>query len=345
MLMLACILHEYAFADSLAFSRNARTNELIQSSLTVKGLAHACLTIHQIPDSLPCNPAFIPLIQKSGLGAALLISNGYSNYESVQSLLGGDLTQETVNRLFGPDRILQIEAGADINFISPYLAGRFIPKSIKGFSAVRNEANPIAEVSLFEESGFAFQSGYQLSESWFVGAQLRTLERKFIRKQFQITELATPQGKDLLKAKEQTAFFVDPAISYIATDFHKLTLSFMLYNLGSAKPVAEEINEPVQAQFGLGISPPLRWGKLQLGLDYRQIAENASDEEHLHLGALYTYGAMNISMGIDKQGASVGIFYLLDKVNAGILYSSTRLLKPDEEFYTQTVYLQVGWQI
>lgn len=49
--------------------------------------------------------------------------------------------------------------------------------------------------------------------------------------------------------------------------------------------------------------------------------------------------------GIDSNGISGGVFYGLDKINAGIVYSTTQLVNEGESFYTQTVYAQLGWQL
>ena len=54
---------------------------------------------------------------------------------------------------------------------------------------------------------------------------------------------------------------------------------------------------------------------------------------------------MNLSAGIDTYGISAGIFYSLEQINAGVMFSSTKITNEDEEFFTQTVYVQLGWQI
>src|SRR5690606_415201 len=107
-----------AKADDLAFSRNARTFETQQSTLTMKGVGHACLTMVLIPDGLPCNPALTPFTEKPKLGVEILLSYGYSGISKVRKGLKGTVDGELVNPLFGEGRILQIEASVELNFLS-----------------------------------------------------------------------------------------------------------------------------------------------------------------------------------------------------------------------------------
>lgn len=334
-----------AAAEELAFSRNARTFETQQSSLVVKGLAHACLTMLSIPDGLLCNPAHTPLNTKSKLGVELLLSNGYANLENLQKLLAGKVTQELADTLFLDGQIIQIEANTEINFQSKYLSGRYTPLTVKGFSVVRNEADPDVELYAVEEKGFAFQSGLELFKDFYAGVQTRFVSRKFIRQRFKLTQLGTEAGKDLLKPKEQNATYIEPGLTYILAKTWRPRISVFVANLGSVSKEYEELKSPVETQFGFGFSPPLRWGELDLSLEYRSMNYEETDLERLRAGALYHFGSMYLSGGVDSNGISGGIYYSLDTVNAGILYSTTRFINQEESFFAQTVYVQLGWQI
>lgn len=336
---------EALYAQSLAFSRNARTFETVNASLVQKSLAHACLSLIQNPDGLPCNPANVPMSKKPRLGIDILLSNGYSALNNVRELIKGDIDQELVDKLFEERKILQIEASSQINFQSAYFNARYSPLSVTGFSVVRNEANPEVEISVIEESGFLFQSGYELLGGFYVGAQLRFVERKFIEKQFRLVELGTPAGKDLLKPQKQSATYIEPGITWIIAESWKPRISLFMANLGFESERYEELGIQPDPQVGLGLSPPVRWGSLELTLDYKSLTYNEPDIEKFRLGGLYQFGAMNLSGGIDANGVSGGIYYSIEQVNAGVMYSTTRLTNQDEEYFTQTVYVQLGWKI
>lgn len=336
---------EISEASSLAFSRNARTFETQHSSLVMKGLANACLTLENIPDALPCNPAMTPLNQRPKLGLELQLSNGYAALNNVQKLLNDNLSQEVIDSTFSDGKIIQIEANADIRFQSKYLNGVYSPFSVKGFSVVRNEANPDVEISAIQENGFHFQSGYELFPNFYTGLQIRALNRKLIKQRFKLAALATQAGKDLLKPKEQNVTFIEPGLSYFFKNEWASRVSLLVVNSGFFSERFDEMKEPVEAQFGVGISPPLSWGKLDLTLDYRSMTYEEEDLKKFRLGALYHFGSMYLMGGIDSNGISGGVFSGIDKFDAGILFSTTQLVNEGESFYTQTVYVQLGWQI
>lgn len=298
-----------------------------------------------IPDGLPCNPAYTPMNTKPSLGAEILLSNGYSSLENMRKLLDSQLTQDLADTLFSKGKIIQIESNIDINFRSKYLSGQYSPTSIKGFSVIRNEANPDVDLYAVEEKGFNFQSGYEIFNNFYAGAQVRFVDRKFIRKQFKLVSLGTQEGKDLLKPKEQKATYIEPAISWTFAKAWKPRVSIMVVNLGTVSETHDELKSPMEPQVGFGFSPPVYWGDLDISIEYRSMNYDESDFDKLHIGSLYRFGSMFLTGGIDTNGISSGVYYSLDKLNAGIMYSTTRFVNDNEDFFTQTVYMQLGWQI
>jgi hypothetical protein len=208
----------------------------------------------------------------------------------------------------------------------------------------RNQANPEVELSIIEEQGFTFQSGLKAVDNLYIGLQARLFERKFIRKRFKLLELATPESQDLLIPKKQTATYLEPGMSYFFKHKWKPRISLFVANLGSVSKTYEDLPAPMEAQFGFGITPPLYWGTLDLSLDYRSMSYDEDNFEKLRLSSLYHFGSMYLSGGIDSNGASGGIFYGLANFNSGITFSTTRFTSNDE-FFTQAVYVQLGWQI
>ncbi len=332
---------------SLSSSKNARTFFQGYSSLLEKSLAHSCLGLTDIADSLPCNPATVPLITKSDLSAEGLVSNGYQAVKSTRSLLSGDITQESVDTLFKGSSQIQIEGNSDVHFKSPHLTGRYVPLSIKGLSVVRNIANPEAQIQAIQESGFKFQSGYKWSKNFYFGLQVQFLERKYINKQFLLVELATAAGKNLLIPQKQSVTTFEPGLYYkFSNTFLKPAISLLIANGGFYQPFDKEINLPTEAQFGFAISPPIYWGEFNLTLDYKTLSvEDKELSDKIHSGFLYKFGSLNLAGGLNTHGASSGVFYSIEKINAGILYSTSRTSLEKEDIYSQTVYIQVGWQI
>lgn len=332
--------------SELAFSSNSRTFEDINSSLVVKGLAHACLTQSNIPDQLLCNPALTPLNKKAGLSAELLLSNGYSNLQSIRSLLSGNFDETTADTFFTKDKVIQIDAGININFYSKFLNGQFNPMSIKAFSVVRNEANPDIDFYSVEESGFTFQSGYEIYEDFFLGLQTRLLDRKYIKSRFKLTALGTQEGREALTPKKQNIILLEPGFSWYSKLDWKPRFSIFLANSGFYNTDDESLKKPLDLQFGFGLTPEAWWGDWDLNLDFKSLSYNEKEwYEKIHLGSLYKFGSMYLTSGVDANGISCGVFYGLDKFNAGVLYSTTKYIKDNDNYFTQTVYVQIGWQI
>lgn len=330
----------------LAFSRNSRTFETTNSSLFVKGLAHACLGQLDFPDSLPCNPAVTALNKKASLNAELLLSNGYSNLQSVRSLLSGQYSQDLIDTFFSKDKVIQIEASVNINFVSRYFNAQYEPLSVKAFSVVRNEANPEIDFYSVEEQGFTFQSGHVIFDNFYLGLQTRFLDRKYIKNRFKLTTLATQAGRDALAPKKQTITFLEPGALWQFDHEWKPRLSLLLANAGFFSTDDSAFKDPVELQAGFAVSPPAYWGEMDINLDYKNLSyEEKEWWEKFRLGFLYKFGTMYFTSGIDPNGISSGIFYGLDKFNAGVLYSTTRYIKDNDNYYTQTVYVQLGWQI
>lgn len=309
-------------------------------------MAHSCLAIKNIPDGMPCNPANVPLQKKPKLGLELLLSNGYSSLNNVRKLIKGEISDDLVNTLFSEGKIIQIEANAELDFQSNLINARYTPLTVKGLSVVRNEANPDVELSFMEEKGFMFQSGIETFNNLFLGAQVRFVERKFIRQQFKLISLGTTAGRDALKAKEQSATYFEPGMTWIMAKSWQPRFSMLVANLGSVSQEYSELQVPVDFQFAFGISPPVKWGDVELSIEYKSLTyQEKTDLEKIRFGGSYNFGAMNLVGGIDVNGLSGGIFYALDQIDAGVLFSTTKITNEDEDFFTQTVYVQLGWRI
>ncbi len=330
----------------LAFSRNSRTFETVNSSLFIKGLAHACLAQIDVPDALPCNPAVTPFNKKASLNAEFLLSNGYSNLQSVRSLMSSEYSQELIDTFFSKDKVIQIEAGVNINFLSKFLNAQYNPLSVKAYSVVRNEANPDIDFYSVEEQGFNFQSGFKMTDNLSLGLQTRFLDRKFIKQRFKLTVLGTQAGRDALQAKKQNVIFVEPGLFWQMDYQWKPRLSLLVANSGFFSTDDTTFKDPAEAQLGFAFSPPVYWGDVDINIDYKSLSydENLWWEK-IRLGVLYKYGSMHFTSGVDANGISSGILYGLDKINAGVLYSTTKYIKDNDNYYTQTVYVQLGWQI
>lgn len=302
------------------------------------------MTVQNIPDSLPCNPALLPLASKPRLAVQGMISNGYATLDRARRLLSGQIDQKTIDDLFSEARVLQIEGNAEIDMVTPHLAAAYTPVNVKHFSVVRNEANPDIEISAVEERSFVLQTGWHLGHRLYVGITGKTLSRRFVKNRLQLVDLGTDEGKDSLKPRTQSAVLFTPSVTYFFPGAWKPRVAVMVANLGSAHG-DDELAEPVDVQGGTGVTIPLGWAEIDLGLDYRSLSYEEGPGDRFHLGGVLRFGAMSLLGGVDSYGFSGGVFYGLDQINADILFSTTQSPWSPGDYYANTVYLQAGWQI
>lgn len=330
--------------SSLGFSRNARTNENVISFLLEKTLAHACLTLFELSDHVPCNPAYTPLTQTPGLAISALFSNGYATLQKTQRLMSGRIDGDLLQDLFSQDHVLQAEGVLQVYFKSRWFAAAYTPFAVRYYSATRNEANPDVELIAVGEESFMVQSGIRLLDQLYVGARLRSVTRNLIRKRFKLLDAVT--DAQILKPETQRLIFVEPAGSYVVNlpGWPTIVLSAMLENLGAVEG-GDQASVPISPRFAIGASHPVGWGRLESVFEYRALSPESDTIERLHFGAVYHFGILSAAAGIDYDGISAGINYDFQSLNTGISYSTNQVPWRSRDFYFQTVYVQAGWRM
>lgn len=341
-----------AHGFSSEFNMSARTQPGSFSSLVEKSLAYACLGMSSLPDSLPCNPAWLFENKKSALSGHFLVSNGYGNLEKTRKILSGTANDEIVSLLSSDEKILQSEGDGSIFFRSKYLAGSYTPYNISILSVVRDETNPKVDFVGISQSQWVLQSAYELKKNFSIGIQLRGVERSYVANSFYLLEAATEDGKKKLAANKTTNTYAEPGLVYLIPEYWGLNFSIMKKNLQlssssdlPANTPASRI-DPESTAMGVGLNPPMRWGQLSLSVDYRQLTDlTQRDVSFMHYGSLYKYGTMSLSAGADDYGFSGGIFFSIEKLNSGILFTTTKVPWIERSSYSQTVYTQFGMEI
>lgn len=339
-------LNVSVLAVEITSSRNARTIESYHSSLVTKSVAHACLSMTLIPDSIPCAASMSVKNAKSYLGVNGLISNGYDNYQKISSILDGEVDQEFVDVIFGDTKTLQFEANTELYFRSRYLNASFSPYQVSYFSVVRNEANPDVGLHASKDEGFVFQGAYAFwDERLSLGVQFRTITSEYIHQQFKLLDLATEEGKKQLQPLKITRTYLEPSATYFSkTDWQWRLTAVMANALVSGERDAD-IHPKVHPELSVGLTPYDGWGSLEVSLDYRNFLVSEENSDKFHLGIIYNFAAMYLSSGFDKAGSSLGLFYKVEQINAGVLYTTTQFPQGSSDNYAQTVYVQFGCQL
>ncbi len=333
-----------ASAVQLAYSKNARTFETQRSSLMIKSLAFSCLALVEMPDDLPCTGAAVPYATKAHLKVNGLISNGYANLAKLRKIISEEVDAEIVNDLFGEARVLQAEAQADVAFISRFLNAKYSPFAYRFFSVARNVANPDVELFAVEEQSLQIQTGYKFDQLSF-GVDFVYTEWRFVKEQFKLLGLLSQQNLEQIKPKSFKSYFVEPSALYIFESDFKPRISMKGARLGNVSERFDQFLFPTELQVGFGVTADVLFGKMDFLLDYKSIESTADTNRKFHFGSLYHLGAMSLGFGVDDYGVSTGINYGLDVIQAGVAFSTTQLPWRTDDYYSQTVYLQIGWKL
>jgi len=325
--------------ESLLFTRNARSLHGVYSPLLVKGLAHACLALPPLADSPACNPALNDLESEPRLSILGNLSNGYVNLSSFYALSNGQLEADLSKRIFDENNpLLQVEANGALVFFSKALAIRYIPVDLNAYLVARNEANPQVEIGYVQSHVGEIQGGLRITRDLRAGLRLQGGQRQALFTRFQLLTPVIPTTT--------TSWFVnvEPGLAY---EFARVAWSprvgFMLANLKYENIKQPRIGAPIDPQIGVSVSPPLPWGELSIEVALRRLSEEADFWRRPRLGALYRFGALSVSAGVDRDGLSLGFLSRFGNLNTGILFASTRSVFESTDFFTQTLYLEAGW--
>lgn len=341
-LMKVVISASILLALGSANAGSARTFETVHSTLLMKSMANACLGLTIQPDGLPCNPAMTPLAPKKSFRAQVLASDGYRTVRDLKTVVDGEVSQEMVDTFFSREKVLSVEASSDLMYRSPEMNVQLTPIAIRGFSEVHNESNPDIDLYAVEEKGLRFQAGTQWDEEFLFGFQIRVLNRKVIRRSFNIFELGTEAGREILQPADQGVLFLEPGATVLLGGDWNARVSGMITNFGVISRPYPNIPVSVEPQVGFAISPPVEEGNLDFTLDYKSLSFQEKGADKLHLGVLYRHNEFYYSAGIDAHGSSAGINYENRFLNAGLMFATTRTLKERDALDNNNIYLQVG---
>lgn len=339
--LLILLSFEVSQALSLTTIRNPRTFPLNNSSLSIKAMAFSCLALPQIPDDLPCQPALLQKEKDPRFAINLPISNGYASTVKARRLLANDLDAEFMDSLFKEDKILEVEGNPSLMFSSRYIAAKYL-YGLQYYSTQRNQANPEIQMQVAESKQFILQSSYAVWSNVYIGGQFRNQQDKMIQKSFRLVDLGTDNGKDLLKPVDYGRLFFEPGIAATVKD---TTLSVFGANIQIAGDRERPINDGAEAQFGISQEISILSGTMNIALDYKSLSYSERDDQKVHFGTRYKYGALNLLAGVDSWGLSGGMLFSIEKLYAGILYSTSQIPWRSSSDYANTTYIELGWQL
>jgi hypothetical protein len=316
-----------------------------QLTLGAMGVAEACLTMTNLNDSLPCQPAFLAKQKKGTFIAQLAFGDSYTGLQTADHILNKNIDSNFVSSLFQQNQVISMEANSELTFIGPHFAAQFVPYQITYFSVIRDEAYPVVALHALQARSWTGATGYDLTKELSLGLSASFVQRKFIQTSFDAFEAASESGSNLLSPQTQNAFFLSPGLVYQLHVPWRPRISILGRNIGFANQYFSALDDEPEVGVGFGVTPPLRWGKLEIGLDYEAVKDPTDTVNRLHLGASYQFGHMTILVGASQDDYSGGVMFGLDSIRAGIIYKSTNIPFGNETDYARSIYSEFGLQI
>jgi hypothetical protein len=312
------------------------------ANLIYRGLGTACIAMRSVRFVLACNPAFAdtppldtgdvwPYSRESDrdtrrlFAADLFFGNDYSTLKEINQILNGPHSQDFVNDLFSKHQVIEAEASGEFTLRDHYFGLAFEPIRLTYFSVIRNEANPVIAIHAMQERTVRGQVGGEVEKGVYAGVQLRWVHREFVQDEFKLVDALTDPDT-ILQKHEQNLLLLEPGLAY--TFEHapwKPRASFMLSNIGYIDHNFDQVNTDPVYDIGIGASPELPIGDLDMGLNYRASRSLDNNWDQLRLGVSYTYGLLNGLLGADPRGFSIGILTSFWLARIGIVYNNTKI--------------------
>ncbi|MEQ1879071.1 MAG: hypothetical protein ABL958_20695, partial [Bdellovibrionia bacterium] len=187
---------------------------------------------------------------------------------------------------------------------------------------------PVVALRAAQERTFRIQGATALSESVQAGLQARFVERQFVQNEFTMFE-AIAQGQDVLQRKDQNVLYLEPGLAWFGPGTWKPKATFLLTGLGFANRQFEETKPTPVIDTGAAISPPIGFGALELGLDYRVSDMRANAWERLGFGADYKLALIEVLLGWGADYLNFGLMSSFWSAHVSILFSSNRYRDAD----------------
>jgi hypothetical protein len=321
----------YADLSSSAFLAMPSRFGTEDLSLSSRGLGETCYSRDIMPDGSVCNPAFSDSVHEGFLMGRLYLGNGYTALSSANSLLFQPVSSDFLKGLF-QNNTTTLEGEASLVFATKYFSASFTPYRVQYFSEVQNPNYPVIAVQAAVERELEFQGGTALGgispvlKDFSVGAKLRLINRTFVSGEFSLAQVGADDPQSLLPVQKQLAAYLDPTIGWRPTVGRwKLWTSLGLVNLGTSNNPTPLYQAPVDIAGGVGVEPPLKYGRLRLGLDMVNLINNGGDAASMFkLGGSYKLGIMEAMGGWNENAITGGFLFGFQVVQVGVVYEFLR---------------------
>jgi hypothetical protein len=285
-----------------------------------------------MPDGTVCNPALLHTVPTGRLLGQLYIGNGYAAMSTANNLIFKPISQEFLRELFEKQNVTSLEFSAGLSFTGKHFAASLMPYRIQYLSEIHNPNLPVVAVHAALERSMTVSTGSSLGflsprlRELGAGMNVRIIDRSFIHSSFNLSQVATsPDPRMLVPVIGQNAVLIDPAVSWTPSRAPwKLRTSVGARNLGWTWPEVPLYSEEADLQAGVGVEPPLGFGRLKLGLDLIDMIHAEDLVSRFRVGTSYQFGMLELMSGVNAKSLSGGMQFTYDLFQAGIVYEFIR---------------------
>lgn len=336
-LLIAAALAAYSMSPARA--QPVLTSELPLLSdrtappLMTQSLGTACNVIAGSKASLPCNPAnaYIESFEDGPsyvLSGRLFVGGEYERFKTVNQLLNGPYDEEFVQSLFAENQIIDTQLAGSLGLRTRYFSAAFTPYHLSYVSVVRNQAYPVVALRAAQERSLRAQVAGPVTPWLQAGLQTRLVERKFVQNEFSMFD-AIADGQKVLVPKEQRLVYLEPGVSFFGAGTWAPKASVLLTNMGFADRQHEETKQAPVIDTGVGVAPPLGFGVLEVGLNYRASDMRPNIWDRFGFGAGYRLGLIETTLGWGNEQVNLGLMSSFWSAHVAVLFSSKRYRTDD----------------
>lgn len=307
-----------------------RTN----GALLTQGFGSACMVIKGPIGALPCNPALgytedFGFEGKYVFSGRLFVGGEYERFKTVNQLLNGPYTEPFLRSLFEENQVIDAQLSGEVSFRSKYFSLGFSPYHLTYFSVVRNQAYPVIALRAAQERVLRAQIANSFTPWFQAGLQARFVERQLVQNEFTLFE-AISAGQGVLQRRDQNVLYLEPGIAIFGEGTWKPKGTAMLSNLGFANKELDETKRVPVVDLGYGVSPPIGFGDLELGLDYRVSDMRPNVWDRFGFGADYKLGLIELMTGWGTDYFNFGLMSSFWSAHVSILFASQKYTDADE---------------
>ena len=253
--------------------------------------------------------------------------NGYSALATASQFIYQPVSKDLLQSLFESQNANNLEAHVQVYFATQYFSAEFSPYRVQYVAEVHNPNFPVVALHAAIERALTVSGGVPLSfispdlEDFTLGTRIKFLKRDYVHGTFSLFDAITTDSRTVVPVSSRSGVLVDPVIGWAPAKLPwKPRASLGVKNIGMIWKDDPLFPARADLEFGLGIEPPVGFGRLRIGLDGVNLIHGADLLSRVRFGTSFQFGIMEAMAGFTRKSLTSGLQIGLAPVSAGIVY-------------------------